>query len=300
MNTLSVLENETKTSIPPTTHIGRVHYTVADLSRQAAFYGDILGFKLLWREGDTAALGAGRQELLRLTEVPGARRARRTTGLYHTAFLVPTRRELAQLVQRISQTQTPIQGHSNHGTHLAVYLPDAEGNGIELAWDFPQEAWPMKDGKMRLEDMPRSGIDIPDLMSELARNPSPWSGLSPETKVGHVHLHVANLEASQRFYQQVLGFDVVLKSDDFGALFVSAGGYHHHIGMNIWNGQGAPPPPPDATGLRYYAIVLPDQAEMQRVVERVQAAGGKVEITPEGILLRDPAQNGVLLEHRTS
>lgn len=295
MNNLSVLENEPKTTISPTTSIGRVVYSVADLNRQAAFYGDILGFKLLWREGDTAALGTARQELLRLKEVPGARRARRTTGLYHTAFLVPTRWELAQLVRQISETNTPIQGHSNHGTHLAFYLPDAEGNGIELAWDFPKEAWPMKDGKMRLEDMPRSGVDIEELMAELRRDPSPWSGLSPETKVGHVHLHVADLEASQKFYQQLLGFEVVLKSDDFGALFVSAGGYHHHIGMNIWQGAGAPPPPLDATGLRYYTIVLPDQAELERVVERVRGAGDEMQTTPEGILLRDPAQNGVLL-----
>jgi catechol 2,3-dioxygenase len=284
-----------KASIHPAASIGRVHYTVADLQRQASFYHHILGFKLLWQEGDTAALGVGEHELLRLTQVSGATPARRATGLYHTAFLVPTRWDLAHLLRQVAETNTPIQGHSNHGTHLALYLPDAEGNGIELAWDFPPEVWPMKDGKMRLEDMPRQGIDIPELLNELERDSSPWTGLAGETRVGHVHLHVADLAASESFYHQLLGFDVVLNSPNFGALFVSAGGYHHHIGMNIWNGAGAPPPPPGATGLRYYTITLPDVAALQRTVDHLQQAGTELSTTPEGMLLYDPSRNGILL-----
>ena len=295
MNSLPVAETLTKTAIHPATRVGSVHYTVADLSRQTSFYQDILGFSLLRREGNSAVLGAGDSELLRLTEVPGAQRARRTTGLYHTAFLVPTRWELAHLVRQIAQTRTPIQGTSNHGTHLAIYLPDAEGNGIELAWDFPKEAWPMKDGKMDLASMPRSGVDIDELMGELERNPASWTGLDANTRVGHVHLHVADLETSQQFYHNLLGFDVVLNSPDFGALFVSAGGYHHHIGMNIWNGVGAPPPPADAIGLRTFSIALPDKAELQRLVARLQRAQAEMTETPDGVLLCDPSHNGVLL-----
>ncbi len=262
---------ETQASIHPATRLGHVHLTVANLERQIAFHQNILGFKLHWREGAQAGLGAGGKDLFRFTQLPGARRVRGTTGLYHTAILVPTKWELAQLLRNIAETRTPIQGMSNHGTHLAVYLPDAEGNGLELAWDFPREKWPQFG-----EEMLRGGphpLDVEDLLEELRRDPSSWSGLHPDTKVGHVHLHVADLDTAGRFYHDILGFDTVFKSPDYGIHFVSAGGYHHHIGLNVWHGVGAPTPPPDATGLRYFTIVLPDDDELQKVLQRVQAAG---------------------------
>src|SRR5690606_11863364 len=123
------------------------------------------------------SLGTEQRELLRFTAVPGARRVRGTTGLYHTAFLVPTRWDLAHLVHRIAATRTPIHGTSNHGTHLAIYLPDAEGNGIELAWDFPRETWPMRNGVIDYLGMPRRGVDFTELMREIEENPAPWPGL---------------------------------------------------------------------------------------------------------------------------
>lgn len=281
--------------IHPKTRLGRVHYTVADLDSMTTFYQEILGFRLLWREGDTAALGAGERELLRLTEVPGAVRARRRTGLYHTAFLVPTRWELAHLVRRIAKTRTPIQGHSNHGTHLAMYLPDPEGNGIELAWDFPRDVWPMRDGRYLIESGPRSGIDLADLMRELEKDTSPWSGLSPGTVVGHVHLHVSDLAETERFYHQILGMGVTLKSREFGAYFFSAGGYHHHVGTNIWLGQGAPPPPENATGLRYFTVLVPDQEQLKLLAERLAEAGCTPNVSGEGVYVSDPSGIGVLL-----
>lgn len=282
-------------SIHPDTHLGPVHYTVKNLQRQVAFYRDILGFQVLQQEGNTAVLGAPGRELLRMTEVPDAPMPRGTTGLYHTAFLLPTRWDLAHLVQRVIDTRTPVQGHSNHGTHLALYLPDAEGNGIELAWDFPKEDWPMRDGQMSLEDAPRSGIDIPELLAELERDPRPWPGLPEGTTVGHIHLHVSDLESSRRFYHELLGFDVTLAGWNMGALFVSAGGYHHHIGMNVWKGVGAPPPPEGAAGLRDYTIVLPEQAELDRILAAVREAGMEPVHDGDGVLLKDPSQNGVRL-----
>lgn len=291
----TILESQNKTKIDPATGIGRVYYNVADLDRQTAFYRDVLGFKLLWREDDTAALGTEKRELLRLTLVPGARRVRGTTGLYHTAFLVPTRWDLAQLIRQIAVTRTPIQGHSNHGTHLAIYLPDAEGNGIELAWDFPKEVWPMKNGQLHFDMANRGGVDIDELFSELQNDPRAWNGLDPETRIGHVHLHIADIDASRRFYRDLLGFDTTLDSADFGGLFVSAGGYHHHIGMNTWLGTDAPPAPPDAVGLRYYTIALPNQTELDRAVARLEAGGVKTEMTDDGVFVRDPSQNGIVL-----
>ena len=184
-----------------------------------------------------------------MSEVKGAQRARRATGLYHTAILVPSKWELAQLLNRIAQTHTRIQGMTNHGTHLAIYLPDAEGNGLELAWDFPREKWqPIVDATRRGDPdaMLRAGgpLEPEELFAVLKQEDAPWAGLHPATHVGHVHLHVADLRATRWFYHDVLGFDVIIDSDRMGAVFVSAGGYHHHIGGNIWHGIGAPPPPP--------------------------------------------------------
>lgn len=287
---------QTATSIHAAARLGHVHYTAANLERQIEFYQNVLGFKLHRRDGQTAALGAGGEDLLRLTELPEAHRARGTTGLYHTAFLVPTRWELAQLLRRIAETQTPIQGMVDHHTHLAIYLPDAEGNGIELAWDYPREQWPNLADMFALGNGP---LEPEDLFAEIQRNPAPWPGAAPETKVGHVHLHVSNLDEAAHFYHDVLGFDIIIAEKRIGAVFLSAGGYHHHIGLNIWKGVGAPPPPPDAIGLRHFTVILPDAAELERVVARIRQAGIETEQTEAGVLVRDPSQNGVLLTDHT-
>jgi catechol 2,3-dioxygenase len=284
--------------IHPATRLGHVHYTVANLESQVAFYQNILGFKLHWQEGDSAGLGAGPEDLLRLTHLPNARRVSGTTGLYHTAFLVPTRWDLAQLLKSIAQTRTPIQGMSNHGTHYAIYLPDAEGNGIELAWDFPQEQWPKTFAEMLSRNR---GLHPQEVFSALTEDDAPWEGLNPDTRVGHVHLHVSDLASTDHFYRQVLGFEIPFDLTGAPAqftetaLFLSAGGYHHHIGTNIWQGHGAPPPPADATGLRYFTVVLPDQTELQNVLARVREDGIPTEQTENGVLLRDPSHNGLLL-----
>jgi catechol 2,3-dioxygenase len=285
-------------TIHPATRLGHVHYTTADLDRQIAFYQDILGFRLHWREGQSAGLGAGGEDLLRLTELPGARRARRTTGLYHTAFLVPTCWELAHLLRSIAETRTPIQGMTNHGTHYAIYLPDAEGNGIELAWDFPKEQWPKTLAEMLGKNR---GLPPEEVLRALDENPAPWGGLDVRTKVGHVHLHVSQLGPTDHFYRELLGFE--LPWDTTGAprefaesaIFFAAGGYHHHIGTNVWNGVGAPPPPADAAGLRYFSIVLPDKDALAQVVSRLAQAGIAAEDHDRGVLVRDPSHNGVLL-----
>lgn len=288
----------TQTEIHPATRLGHVHYTVANLERQIGFYQQVLGFKLHWREGQQAGLGAGGEDLLRLTERPGARRVRGTTGLYHTAFLVPAKLELAHLLKSIAVTRTPIQGMTNHGTHLAIYLPDAEGNGIELAWDFPREQWP----KTAAEMLGRHrGLSPEEVFRALNDEDVSWDGLDSGTKVGHVHLHVASLTPTHHFYHEVLGFG--LPWDFSGApggfadtaIFFSAGGYHHHIGTNIWQGEGAPPPPADAIGLRYFTVVLPDQTEVERLVARAQQMGVATEQSEQGVVISDPAQNRMLL-----
>jgi len=286
--------------IDAATRLGHVHYTAADLDQQAAFYQDVLGFKLHWRESDSAGLGAGKEDLLRLTEVKGARRAHRTTGLYHTAFLVPNAWELAKLLKRIAETRTPIQGMTDHGTHHAIYLPDSEDNGIELAMDFPRDRWP----KTATEMMSRNrGLHPDTVFAALEDNDAPWQGLDAATKVGHVHLHVSQLAETVAFYQEILGFEQpfdfseLAKVSSMGdtARFFAAGGYHHHIGTNIWQGAGAPPPPADAIGLRYFTVVVPDEAALAAVTARLEAAGIDAQETDDGLLIHDPARNGVLL-----
>lgn len=296
---------DTSSSLAPTLHpatrMGPVHYTVADLGRQVAFYQERLGFKLHWREGVSAGLGGGGADLLRLTEVPGARRVRGTAGLYHTAFLYPTRLALAQVIDHIAQTRTPVEGGSNHGTHLALYLPDAEGNGIELAWDFPPEVWRPLVDKMRAGNLDelmqtmRQPLDVNGLLAEARRAATPWTGLPPEATVGHVHLHVADLAATARFYHTVLGFETIFNLPEMAAAFFSAGGYHHHLGTNLWNGPGAPPAPPEATGLRHFTVIVPTAAELDQVLSRVRQAGLTLMADQDGYLVRDPAQITVRL-----
>lgn len=296
---MTILTHQTTTApiISEKTRLGAVHYTTANLERQIEFYTNILGFKLHWREGDDAGLGAGHDDLLRLTRRAEARPSRRTTGLYHTAFLFPNRWELANLLRRIAETRTPIQGMTNHGTHWAIYLPDAEGNGVELAWDFPKEVWPRTIQEMMAG---HRGLNPDDVFKHLEDSEN-WQGIAPETSVGHVHLHVSKLPETREFYHKILGFEIPFEFEGINhpmagtAMFFGAGGYHHHIGTNVWNGVGAPPPPANAIGLRHYNVIVPTSDELNRLVRQLEAARITMEDAPNGVLVRDPAQNGILI-----
>jgi len=296
-------------TIHPATRIGHVHLTVADLDRQTAFYQKVIGFQLHWREGGQAGLGAGRTDLLRLTEDPRARRVRGTTGLYHFAILLPSRRELARALARLFTLRVP-NYPTDHVMTETTYLDDPEGNGIELYADTPERGtWSFKGGSFQTVDAQgnvRSGrdpLDVEQLLRELEPGDPLDQPMPESTTIGHVHLHVADLDEANRFYSDLLGFEIQGTSAAMGASFVSAGGYHHHLGLNIWVGAGAPPPPPESLGLRYFEVLLPDQSELSRLVERVQQAGLDPEEAEAGTLIRDPSRNGVLLAvgpHSTS
>lgn len=280
------------TSIHPDTCIGSVHLTVSDLDRSLQFYGGTLGFRTRRREEAVVELGTEAASLLTLWERAGARpRPPHTSGLYHVAILPPARADLARALQRLLEARYPIDGASDHLVSEAVYLADPDGNGIEIYADRPRSAWPMLNGRLRMDTLP---LDVEDLMGELATSSRPGTSLPDGTRIGHVHLHVAELGAAEAFYRGVLGFDLMVRYGN-SASFLSAGGYHHHIGLNTWAGVGAPPPPPDAAGLRYFTVRLPNGAELARVVGRVRDAGVPFEEMPEGVLVRDPSQNGVLL-----
>lgn len=278
-------------NIHPQTSIGALHLTVSDLSRSLAYYEERIGLKLHRREGDVAYLGASKRDLLQLTELTGASLARGVTGLYHFALLVPSRLDLARVLGHLVLSKTPIGGFSDHAVSEAIYLSDPDGHGIEIYRDRPRDEWTVANGQLRIVTEP---LDVDDLLAELRGEPAPSAGLPPDTVVGHMHLHVADLNASYRFYVDILGFELVARYGP-SAMFVSAGGYHHHIGLNTWAGAGAPQPPGDALRLQWYEVRLPDAAALSQVIDRVKAAGHPFDKEERGISVHDPAGNKLLL-----
>ena len=254
--------------IDPATRIGAVHLTISDLRRSVRFYETRLGFAVHRRDDRTAWLGAGADDLLILSQCESAPRVRGTTGLYHFAILVPSRLDLAHALRRLVATDTILQGAADHGVSEALYLADEDGIGIEIYRDRPRQDWPVIGGELRMGADP---MDLDALLAEAGRARS-GAGLPAGTVIGHVHLHVSRLDDAHGFYVGLLGFDLMQRYGP-SALFVAAGGYHHHIGLNTWAGVGAPPPPPGAIGLRHFVVQLPNQAALAAVADRVAAAG---------------------------
>ncbi len=289
--------------MPPSIHrlttVGPVHLAVADLEGSLRFYNEILGLHVAGRHNGTVALAATAQTpresaIVVLSALPGARpQPRRTTGLYHLAILMPSRITLARSLAHLIETRYRLQGASDHLVSEALYLADPEGNGIELYADRRREQWPRRGDRITMATEP---LDLDDLLGELSRDSSDQRefALDPATRIGHVHLRVSDLAGAEAFYAGLLGFDVTVR-DYPGALFVSAGGYHHHIGMNTWASAGAPSPPPGTAGLRDYTIYMPDEAALLPVLERLRTAGVEIAQIPDGWRVADPSSNGILL-----
>ena len=217
---------------------------------------------------------------------------RRTTGLYHLAILLPTRRDLASALVRLAQSRWPLDGASDHLVSEALYLSDPDGNGIEIYRDRARAEWPSRDGQIEMATL---ALDLDDVIGELEGATSIDPTVPAGTVIGHVHLQVADINDAEAFYNGVLGFDVTVRGYP-GALFVSAGGYHHHIGLNTWQSAGAAPPASGSVGLRSFEVTLPDPAALADVVDRVHRAGLTTETAAGGAtLVRDPSGNGVLL-----
>jgi catechol 2,3-dioxygenase len=282
------------TSIDPQTTIGAVRLTVSDLARSQNFYERTIGLAAAEQDDGTVALGVpGAPPVLELYgDASATPLQRRATGLYHLAILLPTRRDLALALVRLAQTRWPLDGASDHLVSEALYLSDPDGNGIEIYRDRPRDRWPGTDGQLEMATLP---LDLDDVLGELTEGDHGEPRVPAGTAIGHVHLQVADLGEAEAFYNGVLGFDVMVRLYP-QALFLSAGGYHHHIGMNTWHSAGAPEPASGSVGLRSYEILLPSEHELQRVLARVHDAGLATQRTPYGAtLLRDPSGNGVLL-----
>jgi catechol 2,3-dioxygenase len=279
-------------TLPAALRLGAVDLTVADVDRAVAWYQRALGMRVHRHDAGEAELGDGTTTVVVLHEDPLARPAGRHAGLYHYALLYPSRQELARAALRLAATQTPIQGASDHRTHEAIYLPDADGNGIELAADRPREQWPAGLGY----DGGPAALDFDALLSTVAAEaatPHVGEGL----RVGHLHLHVGDIERGLAFYRDVIGFEE--QANLGSAAFVSAGGYHHHLGFNVWNGRGVGPAPEHATGLRRWTVELPEDADVAAVRTRVEAAGIEAGPADGGFLVRDPWRTAMAIVARS-
>jgi catechol 2,3-dioxygenase len=280
------------------TEMGAVRLTVSDLARSRSFYERALGLVPTELSDGGLAFGPlGEPALVELTpdaSAPGL--DRRATGLFHLAILVPSRLDLAHALARLAQARWPLDGASDHLVSEALYLSDPDGNGIEIYRDRPREQWGHDEsGNLQMATL---ALDLKSLAGELSGKPAIAAAVAPGTRMGHVHLQVADIQEAESFYHGVLGFDVTVRGYP-GALFVSAGGYHHHIGLNTWNSAGSSPPAPGSVGLRSFDVRLSDEAELDQLLARIEAAGLPVEpIDGPGALVRDPLGNAVVLRPR--
>jgi catechol 2,3-dioxygenase len=278
--------------IDPALRIGSAELAVSDLSRSADFYERVLGLPVISRGEDSALLGPDREHpLLALTALADPTPVPpRSTGLFHIAWLHPSRAALAETVRRVVSGRWPFDGASDHGVSEALYLSDPDGLGIEIYVDRPRELWDRPaDGRgVKIVTLP---LDLDDL---LATSAATSAALPADAAIGHVHLKVADVPRAVAFYRDALGLDEQARLPSAG--FLSAGGYHHHIGLNSWQSQGGLPAPDSAPGLRLLDIELSDAEALgaleRRLVEGGNGAGGRdhppVREREGRIALRDP------------
>jgi catechol 2,3-dioxygenase len=291
----------TQQPIPAGAHIGHVHLRVSDIDRSVRFYHDLLGFDVIQQIGNQAAfLSAGGYHhhlgLNTWQSKNGSPPRPGATGLYHFAINYPTRKDLAIAVKRLLTGGWSIDGMSDHGTHEAIYLHDPDFNGIELAWDRDPSTWKDENGNWRMGNSP---LNFNGLLAESEGADWPEGSAPAGTRIGHIHLKVSDIDRSLQFYHDLMGFDLVARIAGQAA-FVSAGGYHHHLGMNTWESKGGSPPPPGTTGLYHFAINYPTRRDLAVSVKRLFDGGWGIDglndhRTHMAIYLHDPDENGIEL-----
>lgn len=277
------------------TFVETVSLNIKDLHQSIEYYTDIIGFKVLKQEDKYAELTAdGTTPLLILNEVEKDRTHARAAGLYHFALLLPTREDLALITTHLASKRVPL-GSADHHVSEALYLEDPDGNGIEIYRDRAPEDWIWNDGQVH---MVTEAINAEDLLKDRP-NPADFKGLPEGTVMGHVHLHVSELQKTDEFYTEGLGFEVIL---NFGgqALFMGSQKYHHHIAINIWNGLGAPAHEEGSVGLDYYTVVYPNDEEMAQAVERLTKLGFMNEQKDGYVLTIDPSGNHIRMQTQKS
>lgn len=264
-------------SLPAATHIGMVSLQVSRLDRSIDYYTTTLGFEVLERTRSHARMGAAEEApLLELHERTGAASAHpRLLGLYHFAILLPDRRALGRLIRHLGERRVQL-GSADHLVSEAIYLYDPDGLGIEVYADRPRSRWRMQAGELAMATDP---LDIEGLLQ--AGGAEPWKGMPAGTTIGHVHLSVGELQRARAFYHEQLGLDVMVTRYP-GALFLSAGGYHHHLGLNTWAGPRAAPAPAEAARLLYWELVAGEAAAASQAAGRLEHAGNAVTVALAG------------------
>ncbi len=278
---------------PPSTYVRQLTLKVSDLTRSLRFYEEILGLNVVDRSSNRADLGIASdgKVLLALTQPTQTTPLQaNTTGLYHFAILLPTREALAQMVIHLTNSGVRF-GSSDHLVSEALYLSDPDGNGIEIYRDRPQEEWTWNSDQVKMTVDP---LDFADLLSGV-EPANEWSGMPAGSIIGHIHLHVADISESERFYRDGLHFDVMTR---YGAQasFLATGGYHHHIGINTWQGVGASPPLQSSVGLLHFTLAFPDQSSRTQVLEDLEQIGASVMAQNGGFQTVDPAGNVIVLD----
>lgn len=274
----------------PNIYAQKIDLKVTNLQTSLRFYQDILGFQVLHQSKHEVSLSAdGNQTLVQLHAPEGLQKKElRRTGLYHFAILLPTRNDLAKIIRHFIKVNYPLQGASDHDVSEALYLADPDGNGIEIYADRPKTSWDWRGEEVV---MGTNALDVQSIMSEWDGNE--WNSMPNETIMGHIHLHVNNIEEAKTFYCEGLGFEVVTHYGN-QALFISTGKYHHHIGLNIWNGTMAVAPSANSVGMAFYTLVFPKN-KLEQAVERLQAMNIEVERQADSYMVSDPAGNNIKL-----
>jgi catechol 2,3-dioxygenase len=265
-------------------HVGMIGLVARDLDLLANFYRDLLGLREIERGRDKVRLGVGEVPLIEIEHRPNAKLDDPAqAGLYHTAFLMPARRDHARWIMHIARNKVPITGASDHGVSEAFYLDDPEGNGIEVYNDRPRERWNWENG---LVTMATKQLDIEAILREI----DPATATYPEAplglRIGHVHLRVGNIEKAEQFYRGALGLDLTRRRG--GATFMSSGGYHHHVGANVWHSDGAGIRDDDRAGLAWFSIRAADSAAYDAAMVRLKNANAPVNPAAEGVETTDP------------
>lgn len=262
--------------------IGRARLLVRDLPCVRGFYEEVLGMELVGEEPGRAVLGSAGTPLLELQAGPGAAAADpHAAGLFHTAFLLPERGDLARWLAFVTAARVPLQGASDHKVSEAIYLADPEGNGIEVYVDRPSAAWSEPGTTVDMATLP---LDLRELMG--SAGDQPWRGMPAGSVIGHMHLQVGDTGLAERFYGEVLGFDLACRYP--GGSFFGAGGYHHQLAANTWNSRGAGPRPETMAGLAGYEIVVRDEAGLEAILARAGGSAGKPLFEGGRATVRDP------------
>ncbi|RLL41284.1 VOC family protein [Oceanobacillus piezotolerans] len=275
----------------PSIYVGQVNLNVTNLERSLAFYRDFMGFKVLEESNRKAVLTAdGKTPLITLEQPDNVTSKQgRTTGLYHMAILLPSRADLAAFLKHLIQATNGQMrlGASDHYVSEALYFDDPDGNGIEIARDRHSSEWEWTGDQVSMATVALDGDGL------LAETDEPWKGMPENTLMGHIHLHVADLEKTENFYVNGLGFDVVTRFP--GALFTSTNGYHHHIGLNVWNGVGAPKPAENSVGMNWFTLIFPDEAARAEQMRKLEGIGATVTEYMNDFVVEDPSGNKIVL-----